>query len=119
MTLFMYRFACLNIVDSEAKTQCVLLRLGLRENVLDFRKFMSSWEENFEIKFPRVVFSDGDEEVQGAIISVPYSEDIVHLIFTFHIFNMYAKDKSSAILKTFYGPGSWNKIRSMLKNANC
>ena len=115
MTPFSYKLASLTLVDSEMKSRPVMFRLGLSETVKDCSSLIDSWHSNYEMKFPEIVFSDGDEGIYGSICGLSYHESVTHLLCTFHIFDLNAKKKLSSVLSSLHGPSTWIKFREELR----
>ncbi len=82
--------------------------LKLRETAEECKAMLVGCHLAFNIRLPKVIFSDGDEAVHLAISSIPYSQDIKHLILRFSIlFDMNTKDRVQPALTAMTGFSSW------------
>lgn len=66
------------------------------------------------MRLPPVIFTDGDDAMYAAIAYLPYSEDIRHLICTFHLFDQNLKRTVQHILTSSAGASSLASFRKCL-----
>lgn len=112
MTPYTFKLASFVIVDSEGKSRSVFFRLGLTETVEDCSNLISHWHKAFNMKLPKVIFSDGDEGISGSLLSLDY--EVRHLLCTFHIFDLNVKSKVLPVLSATSGASSWALFRQSL-----
>ena len=115
-TKFLYRLASFTLIDSEGRNRPVLFSLALQETAETCKQVLSCWHNAFLCQLPHVIFTDGDDSMHAAISSIPYSNDIHHLLCTFHLFDLNVKKKVMPILQaTSQGNGSqWELFRKGL-----
>ncbi|KAI0565477.1 Ubiquitin-like protease [Gracilaria domingensis] len=99
-TRYNYRLATMTAVDSEGVSRAVLLGLTLHENGLFCRRLLGYWHIAFEKPLPEVIFTDGDEAIALSLRSIPYDEDVRHLLCIYHLFDMQVKKRVNPILRS-------------------
>ena len=113
-TSYDYKFSTFTLVDSEGSSRAVLLSFNLQETVESCKKMLACWHQAFGRRLPQVIFTDGDEAMSLAIASVPYSEDLKHLLCTYHLFDMNVKQKLKPIITGTGGIAAWSSFRKAL-----
>ena len=91
VTKFLQRLSSFKLVDSEGRDIPLLFSFSLNETVESCRQDLACWHSAFSSKLSNVIFTDGDRSIHAAIASVPYLEDLHHLLCLFHIFDLNVK----------------------------
>ena len=114
MTPYDYKISSLIIVDSECKSRTVMVALMLYERAADFQRVLQCWHDAFNMRFPQVVFTDGDEGISAALSTLQYDEEVIHMLCFFHIMDLNLKKRVQGILS--FGGASWPSFRKQLSN---
>ncbi len=110
-TRYDYNLSSFTVIDSEGCSRAVRFSLCLFETAENCKILVLSWHEAFGVHIPQVIYTDGDEAMYAAIVSMPYSDEITHLICTFHLFDMNMKKRVQPFLTSANGTSSWPLFR--------
>lgn len=113
-TRYAFKLATFTVIDSEGCSRAVLMTLNLEETAEACKRMLVSWHNAFDERLPHVVITDGDEGMYAALASVPYFEDITHLVCIFHLFDMNVKRRVQPLLTSSSGASSWASFRKSL-----
>ncbi|KAI0559784.1 FHY3/FAR1 [Gracilaria domingensis] len=95
-------------------TRAVLLSLTLHEDGPFCKRLLAYWHIAFERPLPGVIFIDGDEAIGLSLRSIPYDEEVRHLLCTYHLFDMQVKKRVNPILRSKGGASAWQEFRADL-----
>lgn len=98
-TSYHYKLSAITGIDSEGKSRVSILTLNLHEDMESCMNIFRYQKKAFYANIPSVVFSDRDREFSGAIRSLGYSDDLNHLLCTYHLFDVNVKRKVSSSIQ--------------------
>jgi len=114
-TRYNYKLATFTVIDSEGSNRAVLLSLNLTETAVDCLNMLQCWEKAFSRRIPDVFMTDDDKGMSAAVSSLSYSNEISHLMCTFHLFEMNIKARLHPyISQNGGGDVAWNALRDGL-----
>ena len=114
LTKYYYKFSTFTVIESENKSRSVFFNLGLSEDFEQCQRILVEWHRAMDCTLPNVIVTDGDDAMTAAISEIPYEENILHMLCTFHLFDMNVKKKVQPFLQS-NGMDSWPKFRSALE----
>ncbi len=111
-TKYPYKRSTFTLVDSENCSIAVHFCLTVRESASECKQMLVNLA--FNVRLLRIIFTDGDEAMHVAIPSIPYSDQILHLICIFHLFHINAEDRVQPVLISITRFSTWPGFRHSL-----
>ncbi len=113
-TRYHFKLSTFTLVDSGGKSRAVLLSLNLHETTSDFIEMISCWRKAFNASLPKVVFTDDDHAFKSALSAFAESRNILHLMCTYHLFDVNVKHKVGGLLGLKGDDSPWSQFRKGL-----
>lgn len=89
-----------------------LVILKLSESGETFNHVLTCWQKPFDKELSKVIFTEWDESIYMAIISVPSSNEIKHFCCVFHFFDLNIKKWIPSTFSLHGGSMVWTEIKN-------